>query len=159
MKVMKIIHESTNERRHCLHSFADSGFWFFSCFFVLFVVKAVFLCVLCELCGKKMYFCVLLCVLWTIKEFWLIYGGGSMKTGNSLTQRRGGKTGIFTTEDTENTEVKPESANECGVSAYIHWLMYYLHYLHVLHGKKCIPPRLCVKLFPVLPLCPPCPLW
>ena len=26
MKVMKIIHESTNERRHCLHSFADSGF-------------------------------------------------------------------------------------------------------------------------------------
>ena len=46
--------ESVNERRYCLHSFADSCITFV--FFVLFVVKTVFLCVLCvlcELCGEK----------------------------------------------------------------------------------------------------------
>ncbi len=50
-----------------------------------------------------MYFlCSFVCFV-DAKRIW-IYGEGSMKTENSLTQRRGGKTWIFTTEGTEGTE-------------------------------------------------------
>ena len=76
MKVMKIIHESVNERAngrvHSLTPFFDF-FRVFSCLSWLrnciSLPRLRRVNVLCELCGEKRFFCVLLCVLWTIKGF------------------------------------------------------------------------------------------